>query len=863
MGLTAPPVRRGAKTSSQGDTRMKTLTKKALLAGFSTLAFSAGLTHAALAADTAAAAVVEAAAVADEIIVTGTRQTGVKAADSAAPVVVLGADALKRVGQPDLVQSLAQNLPSIQAQVAGGNEEAFNLSIKLRGLSPNHTLVLVDGKRRHGTAILAVSGGPYGGGASADLNYIPVAAIDHVEVLQDGAAAQYGTDAIAGVINIILKKNAHGGSLNYTGGQYIDGGGLTSDLAGTIGLAPSDKSYLTLSFETKFKGTSFRGDVDARVINTTAPSNTSANLLNKYPLIATAPGYPYANRIEGDGQLQLDTVTYTAGYEAAPNLQLYSVGTVGYKDGRHVQNIRLPNGVVGVGGLVPYPAGFSPQINFRETDFSVTLGAKGVVNDTNWDLASTYGRNYSRVYVNGSSNYSLYTATGSSPRDFHDGDLTDTQLTNTLDLTHAFNLGLAAPLVLAGGAEYRIDSYELKAGDPASYYGTGAQSYFGYAPSNAGYHQRSNYSFYVDAALTPTKPLKIDAAVRYENYTDFGATTVAKLTGRYDVNDAFAVRATGSTGFRAPTLAEEFYSGINVAPTSVSGVFAPNSSGARFLGVNGLGPEKSTNYSVGVVTHLLPGLTATLDVYAIKITDRIIQSGTFYGYNANKNVVTSPSILQALAANGVAIDPAIFALPSGSVGVQTFVNGADTQTYGADFLASLPADYGRWGHVDYSLSANYNDTHVTRIALPPSNVSAKVPLLDQAAVSLLESSTPKWRATFNAYWSLGKVGVNLRESVYGSSFTYVQDPVNAFYDQLKIDTAFITDLEASYQIRQGLKVSVGANNIFNTYPTKDPAIYRQGLYNTNAAGYSSSVYPNSSPFGVNGGYYYGRVVWSF
>ena len=848
--------------------RRRVLALHASAVAIATALSAAPAAHAADATDAASTAATDAAtvAVASEVIVTGTRLTGVKAVDSAAPVVVVASDTLKRVGQPDLVQSLAQNIPSIQAQVSGGNEEAFNLSLKLRGLSPNQTLVLVDGKRRHGTAILAVSGGPYGGGAAADLAYIPVAAIDHVEVLQDGAAAQYGTDAIAGVINIILKKNKSGGALSYTLGQYFDGGGLTSDLNGTLGLStPSGKGFLDLSFESKFKGTSFRGDIDVRGQNTTVPANVSANILGKYPTILQAPDYPYINRIEGDGQLQLGTFTYNGGYDLSPDVQLYSFGTIGYKDGRHIQNVRLPNVVLGTGSqtAVPFPEGFSPTIQFRETDFADTVGARGQIADTTWDLSSTYGRNYARVYVTGSANSSWYTKYGSTPLDFHLGDLTTTQWTDNLDLTHSFKVGLVEPIVLAGGAEYRIDSYEIKSGDPGSYYKTGSQSYFGYAPSNAGYHQRSNYSFYADAALNPIKPLKLDAAVRYENYSDFGDTTVAKVTGRYDFTDAFALRATVSTGFRAPTLAEEYYSGINVSPVSISGAFAPNSSGAKFLGVDGLKPEKSDNYSVGLVTHPWGNLSATIDGYAIKITDRIVQSGTFYGYNANKNVVTSPSVLQALAANGVTIDPAIFTLPSGSVGVQTFVNGADTQTYGVDFLATLPVNYGSWGHVDYSLSANYNDTRVTRVLPPPSNVSPKVTLLDQVAISNIEDSTPKWRATFGAYWSRGKFGVNVRESIYGSSFIYIQDPIAANYDQIKVGAAFVTDLEASYEIIPRVKISAGANNLFNIYPTKQNAVYRAALYNTNSQGYASSVYPGNSPFGYNGGFYYGRVTWSF
>lgn len=802
----------------------------------------------------------DAAGQVDAVVVTGTRTTGLKAVDSPAPVQVLGNDILKRVGQPDLVQSLAQNIPSIQAQSYGGDEAQFNKSFKLRGLSPNHTLVLINGERRHGTANVNVAGGPYGGGASSDLNYIPVNAIDHVEVLQDGAAAQYGTDAIAGVVNIILKKSSHGGSMSVEGGHYFDQGGLTGDFLANIGLAPSDKSYLNLSLQTKFQGNSFRGDKDPRVLATTG---SGASLLKTYPLTTTFPGYPYVNYIEGDGQTRLYNFVYNAGYEVSPDIELYSFGTLGYKDGRAYENYRLPSVVVDAKKNPLFPAGFSPMENIRENDYALTMGAKGSINDTTWNFASTYGRNYDRIYTIGSANSSLYLDTGSTPYNFHNGDFTGTQWTNNLDLTHAFDLGMPEPLTLAGGAEYRIDSYQLKAGDPASYYKTGAQSFFGYAPSNADYHQRSNYAFYADAALSPVKGLKLDGAVRYESYTDFGNTTIFKGTGRYDFNDLIAVRGTASTGFRAPTLAEEFYSGINVGPTSISGVFAPNSAGAKFLGLSGLKPEKSTNFSVGFVTHFLPRLTMTLDGYSIKITDRIVQSGIFYGYNSNPNVVTSPSVLAALTGSGVTIDPAIQAAPSGSIGIQSFVNGADSQTYGADFVATYPMDYGAFGHVDYSFTGNYNSVTLTKIHAPPSNVSAKVVLLDQAAISSLEDATPKWRGTFSAYWMLGPWSVNLRESIYGSAFTYIQDPRSSNFDQIKINTSAITDLEVSYEVIKGVKVTAGANNLLNQYPTNPPAIYRNGQFATTASGFASSKYPNFSAYGFNGGFYYGKLTWTF
>jgi iron complex outermembrane receptor protein len=796
----------------------------------------------------------------EAVVVTGTRTTGLRAVDSAAPVQSLGADILKRTGSVDLAHSLAQQVPSLQALSFGSDSQAFNQTYRLYGLSPNQALVLVDGKRRHNTANVNVSGGPFSGGAAPDISYIPISSVDHVEVLQDGAAAQYGTDAIAGVVNIILKKNHSGGNLSATAGQYEDGGGLNTDISGNLGLEPIDKAYLNLSFESHFHGNSFRGDVDPRIVQTTA---SGAALVKAYPGILSFPGYPYVNYIAGDGMLQQTVGTLTAGYEVSPALKLYMDGSAGYKLGRAYENYRPPN-VALYNGVPAYPGGFSPQENFREQDFGITLGAKGAVGDSTYDLSSTYGRNFDGSYVIGTLNNTLYANTGASPHNFHDGNFIATQWTNNLDLTHSFNLGMPERLVLAAGAEFRIDSYQLQAGDLYSYTLSGAASFFGYGPSNAGYHQRSNYSFYADAALTPIKGLKLDGAVRYEDYTDFGNTTVFKGTARYDFNDAIALRGTASTGFRAPTLEEEFYSGINVGPTSVSGVFAPNSPGATFLGVGGLKPEKSTNYSVGLVTHFLPRLTMTLDGYAIKITDRIVQSGNFYGYNGNPNVVVSPSVISALKASGVPIDPAILASAAGTVAIQTFVNGADTQTYGMDYVATYPLDLGADGHMDLSLSGNYNSTNITRVAKPPSNVAQSVVLLDQNARSFIEDSSPKFSLTFSDYYTLGKWSFNLRETFYGASYIYEQDPVLPQYDKNEIKPAVITDLDISYQLPHGIKVSAGANNLFDVYPTKKSSLFRQGQFNTNNSAYASSMYPsNFSSFGFNGGAYYGKIVWSF
>jgi iron complex outermembrane receptor protein len=806
----------------------------------------------------------------DAIIVTGTRTTGLRAVDSPAPVQVLGADVLKRTGQPDLVQALAQNVPSFTAQAFGSDAAAFNLSIKLRGVSPNHTLVLINGKRRHGTANVAVSGGPYGGGASADMALIPVASIDHVEVLLDGAAAQYGTDAIAGVVNIIQKKNASGGTISASGGRYFDGGGLQGDFSANIGFAPTDKMYLNLTGETKYHGFSFRGDVDPRVINTGTAGNISANLLPRFPGLVNAKDYPYVNRISGDAQSRSTLVTYNAGYELTPDINIYSFGTYGYKWGQAYENYRVPTAITGVAATdIPFPLGFSPKESITENDYALTAGIEGTTSDWHWDLSSTYGKDHADVNVLASVNGSIYrnsstaTTKGESPRTFHDGDFYTSQWTTTFDVTREFEVGLAGPLNVASGVEYRKEMYEIAAGDPTSYYGTGAQSFFGYAPVSASHNTRTDKSIYLDLSIKPIDKLLVDGAVRYEKYSDFGDTTVGKLTARYDFSDMFAARATVSTGFRAPTLAEGFYSGINVGPTSISGVFAPNSPGAKFLGASGLGPEKSKNYSVGFVTHFVPGLTMTLDGYKIKLTDRIVQTGNFNGYNSNPAVIQSPSVLAALAGSGVTIDPQIFTAASGSVGVVLFVNGLDTTTKGLDYVATYNSDFGNYGRVDWSLSANYNKTKIDRVAAPPSNVDPRQLLLDSQAQAQLTKTTPEYRATLGGLWTLGQWSVNLKETLIGPSYNLQQDPLGSAILKNRIAKAGITDLEVSYMPIESVKMTLGANNLFNEYPNFTNGRIRAGQYATNASGYASSVYPTFSPFGINGGYYYGKVTYSF
>jgi iron complex outermembrane receptor protein len=773
-----------------------------------------------------------------EIVVTGTRRTGVEIADSPAPIQVLDSNTLKRVGQPDLIQAIAQNVPSFTAQAFGGDTANLTLSAKLRGLSPNHALVLIDGKRRHTTGNLAVLGGPYQGGAGADLNFIPVSAIERIEVLQDGAAAQYGTDAIGGVLNIILKKSPSGGALGLGGGGYADGGGDTGNVSANIGFGVREGAFLNITAESRAHERSDRGDIDPRVVN---PANIAA-----MPSLLLAPDYPYVNRIQGDAKYQLSIASYNGGFDLSDSTQFYSFGTYGKKHAEAFENYRTPNRIPAM-----YPYGFNPLEEIQETDFGATVGVKGKVFDSwRWDLASTYGRDDIEVNTIHSGNVSLFNDTGSSPSDFHAGDFIATQWTTNLDVGRDFDLGLATPLNVAIGIEHRHESYEIKPGDPASRYKEGSQSYPGFALTDAGFHTRDNEAVYVDLALSPTSKLQLDIAGRYEHFSDFGDTTVGKFTGRYDFTPTFAMRGTFSTGFRAPTLAEEYYSATNVSPTSAFVQLPPNSAAAALVGINGLKPEDATNYSLGIVLRPFEKFTATLDAYQIKIKDRIVGSGSLFGQGG---AINSPAVTAAIAANGNVLDPTVT-----QTGINIFANGLDTRTRGADLALTYFTEL-KSGRIDWSFGANYNETEVTKVNPTPAPLAPQS-LFSPTAISDLETTSPKYRTVLGALWTYDRFSVNLRETLYGPS-SRLQSQDGGTYYKVSIGATPITDLEIAYQA-SALRFSVGANNLFNRYPDKvNPAL--MAVYR--AAGSTSAVaqYPSFSPFGINGGYYYGRLVYSF
>jgi iron complex outermembrane recepter protein len=843
---------------------------KNLYLGASVIVLSTVLASAAYAADAAAATTSSL----DELIVTGTRATGMKAADSAAPIQVLGAQALKSVGPPDLIQAIAQNLPSFNAQGFGFDASNLTLSAALRGLSPNDTLVLVDGKRRHTTANLAVDGGsPYSGSATADLGLIPVGAIDHVEVLQDGAAAQYGSDAIAGVVNIILKSNASGGSASATAGQYYEDGGKTGAWSINNGTKLGDSGFLNFTIEERYHEHSQEGGGDTRLFDTSGKLLASDDPANAAGAIGIG-GAPRVNHIIGDPAFNLYNFFYNAGYDLGGGVQVYSFGSFSHRNASGYENYRVAEKVSGTTSTgvnyLPLPNGFNPVESLVEDDYSFTAGIKGNFDGWSWDLSTTYGQDRDDIYTDGSANAQLFpvlAAASATPiipqRNFFDGTFRSSEWTSNLDIVKTFDIGAASPLTFAFGGEARRDEFEIDAGEPSSYFGAGAQSFTGYDPSNAGNHTRNDYAGYVDFAVDPVKDLHVDLAGRYSHYSDFGDATVGKLTGRYDFTPMFALRGTISNGFRAPTLAEEFYSGTNVSPAFAEVQLPPNSTSAAIAGFAPLKPEKSTNYSVGFVAHPIEGMQISFDAYQIDIRDRIVVTGLIFGSDVSggTNFVISQAVLNAITAHGNTLDSGI-----SYAGIAVFTNGVDTRTQGAELTANYASDFGAYGHVDWTAGLNYNKTEVTKqAALPAVDLSAhpsvitQTSLLSPNALSALTDSTPREKFVASAYWTLGKWSANLRESIYGP--TSQLETTDNITTNAQIPTASITDFELDYKIIESVKLAVGANNLFDKKPPNFGNL--PGTQQPVDGGNILNGPMNFSPYGIDGGYYYARVTVTF
>lgn len=863
-----------------------------------------------------------------EIIVTGTRASGQQAAQSATPIQLLSQDAITRVAQPNLNQALTQLVPSFQAQTQGTDMSSFSLSARLRGISPNHTLVMVNGKRRHGNSILQVINGAFGGSAAPSIDLIPPDIVKRIEVLQDGAAAQYGTDAIAGVINIILRSDTEGGTIRLNAGQYYDGEGTTYSASGNFGMKIGESGFFDLSLFHRRNDYTTIGDGQFSVRNLDGRRANNVPVLFQPIYDSIIARGADANINGGQPKSQLNLAFYNAGYDFG-GAELYSFGNVSYRHGDALQGYRIPRRICETtAGTDPalclqrtVTNGMVPHIEVKQQEFSTTNGVRLDIGEWNVDGSVTYAEDKSTILTTKSAAASLYAdtfarakaaaiaggatvaaanaaaaafANASAPDYFYDGSFKFTQFVGNLDVKRPIELGLAEPLNFAFGFEYRKETYALTPGDAQSTYFEGGQSFPGYTTGDASSLKRNVQAGYVDLALKPTDAWMIDLAGRFEHYSDFGNTTIGKLTTRYDFSPAFALRGTVSTGFRAPTLQEAGYSSTSVGPTSAILQLAPSSPGAAASGFGALKPEKSLNLSGGVVLRPVPRLIVTLDGYYIKIRDRIVSSGNIIGRNAvpigssaaveQAARVLTPLIngltpyqlvLNSIIASGKGLDPSV--VEFGTIGLGTFTNGIDTRTVGLEFSARYPIDTGI-GNFDLSLSANYNKTKVTKSKLGT--------LFNSNSIAVIEKASPDFKSVFNALYTTGPFAANLRATYFSKTAQLVQPnslstaprPIAdvwggpGYYEGV-VKPAVIVDLELSYDVTEFANVAVGANNLFNKMPEVPGLVPDYDPNNPSWRAATRSPYVNGGgainapynfgPYGTNGGYYYARATIKF
>ena len=745
-----------------------------------------------------------------EIIVTGTREEGRRARQSATPIDVVGGPALAATGQPSLLDALKDVLPSITAPAVGYDVGALARTFQLRGLAPDHTLVLVNGKRRHLSSSIYADSDPAQGSNAVDLDLIPQDAIDHIEVLRDGAAAQYGSDAIAGVINVILKSGAQGGGVSLLGGSYYKGDGAQVSAGVDHGFAIGAEGALHVSAGYRFHGFSNRsgdtGDVQ--------------------------PAY-----VQGDPHQFLQTLSYDYTQKLG-GVMLYSFGTWAARQARAYEDPREP-GWVSSGVDALYPNGFSPQETVREHDASLTAGLRGG-SLWAWDLSTTWGRNVASLGNINTVNPDLLADTGNAQTAFNVGGFAASEWTSNLDIRRSLDVGLAGPLTLAFGAENRYETFEIRAGEPNSYYGGGPSAFPGFRPSDATHVHRDSVAGYVDVTARPLPHWELSGAGRAEHYEGVGGRVDGKLATRYDVTPRLALRGSLSTGFHAPSLAQEYYSATTVTNNAASIQLPVGSVGAALLGAPALKPETARNFSAGLVAEPIEGLHITLDAYRIDIDNRII----------NTEYLTGALAQAAIAANGTVIP---VGLTPDEAAAQFYTNGVDTRTQGFDLTASWKTQLDEAGQIRWDASLGYVETRIRRFHQAPAALTAAgLSLEDAVEISNLTTATPKTKASLAAHWSKNAWDVTLRNTFYSNS-TQAQG-YNGVYYPYTTGNRVITDLDIGYQLSQRVRVGVGANNLFDIYPRRiDASVYQNITYNYDQ-------YSHLAPFGINGGSYYLRLA---
>jgi iron complex outermembrane receptor protein len=783
-------------------------------------------------------------------VIIGTRAHDRTVLNSPVPVDVLTPTEIRQTGQVEtsqIIQLLAPSFNFPRPTIADGTDHVRPST--LRGLGPDQVLVLINGKRRHTSALVNVNGTIGRGSTGVDLNAIPASAIERIEILRDGAAAQYGSDAIAGVINIILKSDEstdleYEVGQNYTTMKRLPGNnklrdGDVSAVSANTGKLFRDNGYLHVTGQYENRGSTNRSLPDTRV--------------QYLPGSAKLTDPAWNNRVvfrQGDAHVNDVGVFLNAALPAFQNgAQVYAFGGVGRRNGQGAGNWRISANNNNV--RLIYPDGFLPLINSKIGDYSGTLGVKGDLLGWGYDLSGVYGHNRFDFNITNSLNPTLGVA---SPTSFYSGSLKLGEAVGNLDFVRAFPVGsFATPLNVAVGFEARQDTYGIIAGEPDSYRDggvkvldgpnagaqptPGAQVFPGFQPSDAGNHSRSNYAAYVDFEASPVSRLLLGVAGRTEHYSDFGSATIGKVSGRLELFPGYAIRGAYNNGFRAPSLGQEFFSStatnfINLGTppvlTAVEVRTLPVSSGpAKALGAQPLKAEKSQNASLGVALQPLSQLSLTADYYRIIIRDRIVLTGNFVG----------AAMTAFLAAQGF----------PGVGSARYFTNAISTRTNGLDIIGRYLLDWGTHGVTGFTGGFNRTGTVVTHVdSTPPALSTQNAVLFDRFERSKLEEAQPHRTLTFTLDHTIRRFNVTLHTTRFGQIGT--RGPSNPALDQTYA-ARWITDANVTVPVVRHFLATVGVNNIADVYPSENIS-----------ANNNSGILPYTgfSPFGFNGRFAYVR-----
>ncbi|QDG34209.1 TonB-dependent receptor [Alteromonas mediterranea] len=812
----------------------------------------------------------------EQIAVVGSRAAPRSVADSAVPIDIISDEEFKQQGATDMVSMMQTVVPSFNVNDQPINDASTLVRpANLRGMASDHTLVLVNGKRRHRSAVITFLGGGLSDGAQGpDISVIPAAALKQVEVLRDGAAAQYGSDAIAGVINFVLNDASEGGTFEARYGSYYEGDGDMIQLSGNVGLPLSEKGFINLSAEYR------TADDTSRSIQ----RDDAAALIAAGNTFVADPA-----QIWGSPEIKHDIKLFAnAGVELSDTSEAYIFGNFAEREvegGFYYRNPHNRGGVndggtnedgeqlllVGdltgdMSGNCPtdivvgdnvlenptyinqvannpdcfafneiLPGGFTPRFGGTVTDMSLVFGTKGELeNDITYDVSLNLGQNEVDFAISNTINPSLGPET---PFEFSPGRYTQSEQTLDIDFTKPFDVGLYEPLFVATGFQYRNESYESFAGDTASYeigplatqgFGIGSNGFPGLAANSQGRVSRNNIALYVDAEAYITENFMLAGALRYEDFSDFGNTTKGKIAFRWQALENIAFRGAFSTGFKAPTLGQSNVRNVTTAFGTDGqlidrATLPPTDPVSQLKGGEQLTPEESESITFGVVADFENGLFITADYYNIELTDRI---------STASGIALTEEDIATLLAQGIN-DASSFSE------ISFFTNDFDTTTEGVDVVANYAMEM-MGGETKFSLAYNWTSTEVDRAS---ENIS-------DFRIRMLEDNLPAVRYSATANHTNGDWRFLARLNYYGSIF---EDHLDSALPIDKVGSEFTVDLEVAYNFTEELTVTVGAKNAFDEYPDE----------NTQYAGIAGSLYPTTSPIGINGGFYYLRGVYTF